>query len=118
MARARRADVDHVLGERLQHRLQLRERGLAGADHHVELAKLGLDRGARERRVDEGHFFRRGKFAQARRRVGFAGRAIDDDETGPRAGQQAALADHARLDLRRAGDADEDDVALARERGR
>ena len=36
-----------------EHRLQLREHRVVGADHRVEPALLGFDRRARERRIDE-----------------------------------------------------------------
>ena len=95
----------------------LREGRVVGADHHVELAGLGLDRRSRERRVDEGDAGRGARLAQARGRVGLAGRAVDDDEAAPRAGEQARRARHRRLDLRRAGDAQEDDLARRGELG-
>jgi hypothetical protein len=114
------ADVEHVLGEGAQHRLEPGEHGGLGADHDVELAELGLGRRARERRVDEGHAGGGATLAQPRRRIGLAGRAVDDDQLAAalRAREQALLAAHRDLDLRRAGDAEEDDFRRRRERRR
>ena len=93
-------------------------RGL-GADHHVELAQLGLDRRARERRVDQG------RAGGARRRR--AGRAVESGslveqstmtQAAASAGQQALGTLDRGLDLGRAGDAQEDDVRGPGERRR
>ena len=52
----------------------------------------------------------------ARRRLG--GRGVDHDQAGARRGEQAVGAVDDLLDLRRAGDAEEDDVGAARDRRR
>jgi len=96
VAGAGRADVDHVLGEAAQHRFELRKRRVARADHHVELAELGFDRRARERRVDEGHALRGGEIAQPRGRIGLARRAVDDHEAGLGCAPRAIRARRAR----------------------
>ena len=84
----RRARVDDVLAERREHGLQLREHRVVGADHRVEPALLGLDRRARERRVDELARFAPKSIADRRRRRGLGGRRVDDDQSLARARQR------------------------------
>ena len=60
------ADVEDVLGEGAQHRLEPGEGRAVGADHDVELAGLGLDRRARQRRVDEQSRRRRRRASRSR----------------------------------------------------
>ena len=115
VAVARLADVEDVLAERLQHRLERLEVGGLGADHGVEAAFLGLLRRARQRRVDVARSLGGEVGADARRRRRLGGRRVDDDEAGARGLCQAAFAPDDVLDLRRARDADEDDVGRARD---
>ena len=110
----RRPGVDDVLAERLQHRLQVRERRVVGADHDVEPALLGLHRRARERRVDEAHALRGEVVAHLRRRRGLARRRVDDDHPAARHRRDALGPVDDLLDLRRPGDAQEHDVGVAR----
>jgi hypothetical protein len=114
---ARAADVEHVFGEAAQHRFEFREHRVVGADHHVQPALLSLDRRARERRVDQRDAGRGAALAQQPRRIGLARRAVDDDQPGLGAGQQAVRTVDDGLDLGRPGDADEDDLAARRELG-
>jgi imidazolonepropionase-like amidohydrolase len=115
---ARPADVEHVLREAAQHRLEAREGGRVGAHHDVEPALLGLDRRARERRVDEDGAGALGRRAHPRRGRRLARRAVDDHEAGALRGEQAVLAGDDRLDLRRARHAEEDDLRVLGERPR
>ncbi len=55
MACARSADMEYVLGEGAQHRLELGKLGRVGANHHVELAGLGLGGRACQWGIDEKH---------------------------------------------------------------
>ena len=101
-----------------KHGLQLRERRVVGADHDVEPALLRLDRRARERRVDEPHALRRERLAHLGGGRRLARRRVDDDRgPGARDARDAVLADDDLLDLRRAGDAQEHDVGVARDVG-
>ena len=114
MAAAGRADVEDVLAERLQHRLERREVGRLGADHGVQAPFLGLLGRARQRRIDVARC-RGGEVGAeplGRRRLG--GRGVDHDQAVARAREQALRAVDDLLDLRRAGDAEEDDVGAAR----
>jgi hypothetical protein len=115
---AQRPGMDDDFGERLEHRLQLRERAGIAAGHHDQAAFLGLLGRAHERRVGEAAAAlgdRRRDF-QSRGRLG--GRAVGDDLAGRHALEQAVPAEDVVLDLRRAGDAQEYDVGPPREVGR
>ena len=109
-----RSGVNDVLAERLQHGPERLERRLVGADHDVEPPLLGLDRRSGERRIDEADAGERERFAHLRRRGRLARRRVDDDEPDPRGGGDAVLAMDDLLDLRRARDAEDDDVRRPR----
>jgi hypothetical protein len=99
------------LGDAAQQRLESREGRIVGADHHVQAPGLGIHRRARQRRIDVAHALRGAGFAQACGRVGLAGGGVHDHQPLVCAREQAVLAAEHGLDLRRAGHADEHDVA-------
>ena len=97
--------------------LQRREHRLVRADHDVQPALLGLDRRARQRRIDEGDALLRERFARLRGRPRLRGRRVDDDQPVARGRHEPVGAEHDLLDLRRAGHAQEHDVGVARDVG-
>ena len=81
------------------------------ADHDVERSLPGVLRRAAQWCVDQRDPFRRELLRHAPRRGRLGGRAVDDEQ-GPADRSEPVLPLHDRLDLRRAGHAEHDDVAL------
>jgi len=82
------------------------------ADHRGELPLCGLRRRAAERRIGIRHAERLQFSRERQGRVRIGGRTIDDDQIVVRAGRDAVRPMHQRLDLRRAGDAQEHDARI------
>ena len=100
LAAARRANMEDVLAERLQHRPDAVQVGRLGADHDVEPALFGFPRRARHRGIDEAHPFGGEVAADAPGGLRFGGRGVDDDEVLARRRHQALVAVDDLLDLR------------------
>ncbi len=115
MAMARWTHVDHVLAVGTQHGPKLREDGVVGADHRVEPALLGFPRRAREWCVDEFRVLRREIGPDCRSRCRLGRRRVDDDQALSRGPEQTIGAVDDRLDLRRPGHAEKDDIRSVRQ---
>ncbi len=117
MAGADRPGVDDAAGEGFEHRPGALDRLGVAADHHVERAFPGVLGGAAQRRVDQRDFLRRERLGEAPRRSGLEVEQSTIEQRLSRRGEPVRPLND-RLDLRRTGDAEDDDVAGVGDRAR
>ena len=108
-----RAGLDDAAGESLEDRPRARDDGRVAADHHVERSLPGVLRRAAQRRVDQRDAVRRELAARRRVEAGSEVEQSTIEQRLARRGEPVRPLND-RLDLRRAGDAEHDDVALLR----
>ncbi|MNU91584.1 hypothetical protein D3C71_814760 [compost metagenome] len=117
MARAHIADVRDVLGKAAQQR-QARGQHLGVAAHQqVQAAFGGLLGGAGHRRVEEAAALGEHGLRDLGGGGGHGGGAVDHHGAGAQRAQRAVVAQHHGLDLRRAGDAQDQHIDLRGQRG-
>jgi hypothetical protein len=104
-----------LLGPGFADRADALENATVRANHRGELTELRLGGCSAERSVAEVQADGSEPFRQSDRRDRVGGRAVDDDRAGLGAGGDAVRSVDYLLDLRRAGDAEEDDARLAGE---
>ena len=118
LARAARPEVGDLRAQPLEERPRALDASGVAAGEDRQGRLLGAFAAAGDRRVDIGHAGSREALREVARRGRADRRAVDDEAARGQALADAGRAEQDRLDVRRIGDADEDDVGRRAELGR